>query len=333
MLELAEAGGGYRVERYAIAQLPKDVISDGSIARPEVVQTALQEAWTALGSKSRDIVMALPSSAVISKRIVVPSNLGEVELDVLITNEANQSVSFPVDEIRMDYHVLGASAKNPSENEALLVITRRERVEERVAIAEAVGLKAAIMDVDNLAALAAYGQLASQLPGKGDKQTVALIDIGANFTHINIFHSNHPVFQRTHAFGGYILTKEIARHFGLSIEEAEDAKRKGQLPAGYEQEVLPNFLDAVAQEISNALKLFFSSTSFQGIDQILLAGGCALLPGVADVVRNRTQTQTSVANPFTRMAVSSHINAQRLTADAPLLYVACGLALRRFDPA
>lgn len=332
MLELTEVGkGGYRVERHAIAQLPKDAVTEGKINKPEAVTSAMGEAWRALGSRNRNIALALPASAIISKKILVPNKASDNEVEAQITAEAHQMASFPVDEISLDYQILGPSPKSPTDNEALVVITRRERVDERVAIAESIGLKTAVMDVDNLAALAAYTQLASQLPNGGKKLTVAIVDIGANSTHINILHSNQAVFQRAHNFGGQILTQEIARRFDVSLEEAEDAKRTGQLPERYKTEVLPAFLDSAAQEIVRSLQLCYSSTPYQNVDHILLCGGCALLPGMDAAVRSRTQSNVIAANPFARMALSSRENPQKLHNDAPLLFVACGLAMRRFD--
>lgn len=331
MLELAAAGKGYRVERYAIVQLPKDAIADGKINKPEAVEAAMSQAWRSLGSRTREIAMALPASAVISKKILVPAQAKENEIDEQVTIEANQMASFPADEVSMDYQILGPSPKSPEDNEALVVISRRERVDERVAIAEAVGLKTVIMDVDNFAALSAYTHLAPQVPNAGKKQTVAIIDMGANFTHINILHNNQPVFQRTHAFGGQILTQDIARRFDVSLDEAEDAKRKGQLPDRYKTEVLPAFLESAAQETMRSLQLCYSSTPYQSVDHILLCGGCALLPGLDAALQKATQANVIIANPFAQMTLAGKMNSQRLSGDAPLMFVACGLAMRRFN--
>jgi type IV pilus assembly protein PilM len=185
--------------------------------------------------------------------------------------------------------------------------------------------------VDAFATLTAYEQLAFQLPDNGKDQIVAVVDIGAQTTHFNVLHNNQPVYQREHALGGATLTSEITRRFDMTSEEAEDAKRKGLLPERYESEVLQPFLDSVALEIGRALQMFFSATSFQRVDHILLAGGCAAIPGLDDVVHSKTQTSTIIANPFARMAVSQNIKARQLAADAPALFVACGLALRKFD--
>lgn len=333
MLELADSGKGMRrVERYAIAPLPRDAVQEGAITKTEVVEAAMREAWKLLDTRTRDVAMALPSSSVITKRIMLPGNATDAEIDTQVNAEANQVASFPLGEVSLDYQILGPNAKNPAENDALLVLARRERVEERVALAEAVGLKTVIMDVDAFATLTAYEQMAFQLPENGKGQIIAIVDIGANSTHVNVLNDNQTVYQREHALGGNTLTSEISRRFDLPAEEAEDAKRKGLLPDSYESEVLQPFLDSVAQEIGRALQLFFSATSFQRVDHILLAGGCAAIPGLDDVVHSKMQTSTLIANPFSKMAVSSHVKARQLASEAPSLFVACGLALRRFDP-
>ena len=332
MLELTDTGKGVlRVERYSIVMLPKEAVVDGAIAKPELVEAAVRDAWRKLETKTRDVAMALPASAVITKKILLPNTATENEVETQVAAEANQMASFPLDDVSLDYQILDPNPKNPEENDALLVVTRKERVEERVAIVEAAGLKPIIMDVDAFATLTAYEQLAFQLPDNGKDQIVAVVDIGAQTTHFNVLHNNQPVYQREHALGGATLTSEITRRFDMTSEEAEDAKRKGLLPERYESEVLQPFLDSVALEIGRALQMFFSATSFQRVDHILLAGGCAAIPGLDDVVHSKTQTSTIIANPFARMAVSPNIKARQLAADAPALFVACGLALRKFD--
>ncbi|MCU0841899.1 MAG: pilus assembly protein PilM [Thiobacillaceae bacterium] len=332
MLELADSGKDIRrVERYAMVALPRDTVVDGNIAKPEVVEAALREAWKAMATKTREVALALPAAAVITKKILLPPDASEADIETQVSAEANQMAPFPLDEVSLDYQILGPAPRNPNENEAIIVVSRRERVEERVALAEAVGLRAQIMDVDTFAALTAFEQIAFQLPDNGRNQTVAVVDIGANATHVCVVHDKQLVYQREHALGGYVLTQEIARRYDLSTDEAEDAKRKGLLPDNYESEVLQPFLDAVSLEIGRALQLFFGATSHQSVDHILLAGGCAAIPGLDDVVHSRMQTSTLIANPFAKMALSNQVKARQLAADAPALFVACGLAMRRFD--
>ena len=334
MLELAATGdGARRVERYAIAKLPREAVTEGNIAKPEAVEQAMRNAWEALGTRIRTVAMALPSSAVTAKKILVPSNATEDEIETQALDEAQHMVPFPLEDITLDFQVLGPSGASQNESEVLVVITRKDRVEERVAVAESAGLKTAIIDVDTYATLSAYEQLVFQLPNSGKGQTVAIIDIGQTTTHINILYDNETVHQREHQFGGQILTQEISRKFGLPWEEAEDAKCKGLLPDSFETEILRPFLDTASQEISRALQLFFTSSQQQHIDHILLAGGCSLVPGLDEAIFAKTQTSTIIANPFGKMAVSGSVSARQLAIDAPSLFVACGLALRRFDPA
>jgi type IV pilus assembly protein PilM len=228
--------------------------------------------------------------------------------------------------------VLGPSPGSPDDVQILLAAARKEKVEDRVAVAEAAGLNAYIMDVESYATQTAYEQIAHLLPNSGAAQTVAIIDVGAQNMHINILHDNESVYLREHGFGGNQLNNEISRRYGMTSDEAENAKRKGTLPESYDMEVLQPYSETLAMEIGRALQLFTTSTQYRKIDQILLAGGGAMIPGIDEVVAQRTSMPTLVVNPFANMAVGPNIRPQALTADAPSLFVACGLAMRRFDP-
>jgi type IV pilus assembly protein PilM len=118
----------------------------------------------------------------------------------------------------------------------------------------------------------------------------------------------------------------------MSFEDAELAKRSGNLPEGYETELLTPFMENLALEISRALQFFFTSTQYNQIDHLVLAGGCAVIPGIDEVVATRTQVSTMIANPFANMELSDRVKSRSLLADSSSLLVACGLALRRFDP-
>ncbi len=333
LVELSDAGKGMlRVERYIIEPLPKDAVSDGNIANLDQVADTLRNAWKALGSRIKNVALALPSSAVITKKILAPASLTGIDLENQVEAEANQVIPFSLDEVNLDFQVLGPSPGSPDDVQILLAAARKEKVEDRVAAVEAAGLKALIMDVESYATQTAYEQIAHLLPNSGAGQTVAIIDVGAQNMHINILNDNESVYLREHGFGGNQLNNEISRRYGMSGEEAENAKRKGTLPESYDMEVLQPYSETLAMEIGRALQLFTTSTQYRKIDQILLAGGGAMIPGIDEVVAQRTGTPTLVVNPFATMAVAPKIRPQALTADAPSLFVACGLAMRRFDP-
>lgn len=334
MVEIEEAGKNkkaYRVERYVIEPLPKEAVVDGNVANLDAVAETLRRAWRRMESKIRNVALALPAGAVITKKIIAPAGLREEELEAQVVAEANQYIPFALDEVNLDFQVLGNAPTGPEEVEVLIAAARKEKVEDRVAAAEAAGLKAVVMDVDHYATLTAFELIAKQLPNGGREQTVAIVDIGAAMMHINVVHDNQHVYLREQTFGGNQLTQEIQRRYSLSAEEAELAKRQGGLPENYETEVLQPFMDTLALEVARAMQFFFSSSQFSRIDHIVLGGGCAVIPGLDEVVASRTQVSTWLANPFANMAVSPRIKLRQLAQDAPALLVACGLAMRRFD--
>jgi len=331
MVELGGGEGQIQIERHAVVPLAREVVQEGTLNKPEAVEAALREAIERLGGSTRDVVIGLPPAAAISRRLILPADRDEDFIEEQAIDEASRMVPFPLDEISLDFQVLGPTAKNPNENDVLIVVTRRDRIDERLAVAEAVGLHPVIMDVDHYALLrACTGQIDGLLAA--GKRIVAIVDLGAQATQVSFLFDNDLVYQREQAFGGQALTQDAARRFDLSLDEAETAKRKSTLPDPFATELVPAFLDAAALEIGRAMQMFFTSTPHQRIDHILVSGGAACLPGVAEVIHSRTQTPTTLADPFAEMLVSSRINHERLAVDAPLLHVACGLALRRFDP-
>jgi len=333
IVELSANGkDGYRVERYAIEVLPKDSVTDGNITNLDAVVDAIKRAWKRLGTSTRNVAMALPASAVITKKIIVTGGMTEQELEVQVESEANQYIPFPLEEVSLDFCVIGPTSGVPGQLDVLIAASKKERVEDRVAAAEASGLKVLVVDVDSLAKLAAFELVERQLPNGGKDQIVALVDIGASAMHLTVLKNGQQVYAREQAFGGGQLTQDIARHYGMNQEEAEAAKRTGNLPEGYEAELLVPFMENLALEVSRALQFFFTSTQYNQVDHIVLAGGCAVIPGIDEVVATRTQVNTLIANPFANMVLSDRVRAKSLLADASSLMVACGLALRRFDP-
>ena len=332
MVELMDAGkGAIRVERYAIEALPKDSVVDGNIANLEAVVDAVRRGWKKMATRTKNVALALPTAAVITKTIIVPGGLREEELEVQVETEANQYIPFALEEVNLDFQVIGPSPTSAEEVQVLIAASRKEKVEDRVAVAQAAGLKATVMDVESYAVQASFDLIKKQFPEDGKDQNVALVDVGANVTNIVVLRNDQTVYTREQAFGGAQLTQDIMRVYGMTQEEAEAAKRSGGLPDNYETEVLRPFLENVALEIQRAMQFFFTSTPYTSVEHILLTGGSAVIPGLEDVVSSRTQVNTVVANPFANMAINQRIQLKKLVADAPSLMVACGLAMRRFD--
>ena len=273
MVELAEAGKGtFRLDRYTIEPLLKDTVQDGNIANLDQVTDALKRAWKRMGSRNRNIAMALPAAMVITKKIIVPAGQTEEELELTVEAEANQYIPFALDEVNLDFQILGPAPNNADEVEVLIAASRKEKVEDRVAIADAAGLRARVMDVESYATQEAFRLITPSLPANGRDQNVAFVDIGAHVTHFYVLRNGQFLFSRDQAFGGNQLTYDIQRAFNLSPEEAESAKKNQGLPENYDADVLQPFMETLALEVTRALQFFFTSTSYNQVDQIVLAG-------------------------------------------------------------
>jgi type IV pilus assembly protein PilM len=332
LVELAQTGkDAYRLERYAIEPLVRDVVTDGNISNLDLVSDAVKRAHKRLGSRNRNVALALPASMVITKKIIVPAGQKEEELEIMVEAEANQYIPFALDEVNLDFQIVGPAPNNPEESEVLIAASRKEKVEDRVAVAEAAGLVPRVMDVESYALQQAFELIAPTLPASGRDQNIAVVDIGAHVTHFYVLRNSQFLFSRDQAFGGNQLTHDIQRAFNLTPDEAESAKKSQGLPENYDADVLQPFMETLSLEVTRALQFFFTSTSHNQVDQIVLAGGCALLPGIDELVSKRAGVATVIANPFANMATSDRIRPRQLAQDAPLLLIACGLALRSFE--
>lgn len=332
MVELVDSGNGEpRVERYAIELLPRDAVVDGNMASIESVAEAIRRCWKRMGTSTRFVAMAVPTAAVITKKIILPAGLREQDMEIQVESEANQYIPFALEEVNLDFQVIGPSPSSPDDVEVLLAASRKERVDDRVVVAELAELKPVVMDVEAFAIHAAYELVAKQLPQGGRGQIVALVDVGAAAMKVTVMKDDQSLYVREQAFGGAQLTDEIMRAYGLGPEEAESLKRSGTQPDNYEVDVLHPFVENMAQEVARALQFFYTSTPYSEVHHIVMAGGSVLVPGVVDVIRERTNANVLLADPFAGMAIAPRIRARQLAADAPALMVACGLALRKFD--
>jgi type IV pilus assembly protein PilM len=331
LLELTKVGARYRVESYAVAPLPQDAVVDKTIAKVEAIGNTVKAVVNQSGSKLKHVAVAVAGSSVITKLIAMPATLTTEELEAQIELEADQYIPYALDEVSLDFEVQGRSEKNPDMVDVLLVASRKENVEDRVAALELAGLKPEIVDVESYALENAFGLILEQLPDVNSEKTVAIADIGATMTTLNVLYKNRIMYTREQGFGGKQLTEEIQRRYGLSYEEAGLAKKHGGLPDNYTPEVLEPFKQAMAQQIGRSMQFFLSSSSHRGVEYLVLAGGCASISGIDRFVEQVLGIPTIVANPFVNMSLSGRVKPQSLSNDAPAMMTACGLALRSFD--
>ncbi|MBI2382371.1 MAG: pilus assembly protein PilM [Gammaproteobacteria bacterium] len=331
LLELGRVGARYRVESYAVEPLPPDAVVERDIKNAEAVGEAIKRAVNRSGTHLKHASVAVAGSAVITKVILLDRNMSPHEMESQIEVEADQYIPYPLEEVRMDFEVLGESEKDPDRVDVLLAASRSENVDSRVDALEYAGLTAKVVDVEAYSMERAFGLLGSQLPNKGEGQVIAIADIGATMTTLSVVRNFKTIYTREQVFGGSQLTEEIQRRYGLSFEEAGMAKKQGGLPDDYEPEVLEPFKEAMVQQVSRSLQFFYSSSQYGDVDLIVLAGGCASVPGIDEMVQERLGVPTLLANPFADMSLAPRVSAQALSNDAPSLMICCGLALRSFD--
>jgi len=330
LLQLGKSGERYRVEHYAVEPLPPNAVVEKNIVEVEAVGEAIKRALQRSGSRTRFASAAVSGSAVITKVIPMQADLSEDDLEGQIQAEAQQYIPYPLEEVSLDFEVLGPVKDNPEMMSVLLAASRTENVDVRIAALDIGGLVAKVVDVEAFAIENAFTLLTDQLSVPKDA-TVAVVDIGATMTTLIVIKNQRTIYTREQVFGGKQLTDEVMRRYGLSYEEAGMAKRQGGLPESYEIEVLEPFKEAMVQQISRLLQFFFAGTEFSKVDQVVLAGGCASIAGVAEMVEEQIGVPTIIANPLAGMSLSNRVQAQTLAQDAPSLLIACGLALRSFD--
>ena len=331
LVELGQDKAGNLVlDHCAIVTLERGWITDGHIEKFDEVAEAVRRLIKKSGTKTKNVAMALPPSAVITKKIVLPGGMSDQELELQVEAEANQYIPFPLDEVSLDFCTVGPSAVSAGDIDVLIAASRREKVQDIQGLAEAAGLKPVIVDVESFAARLATGRLIENLPNKGVGSIVALFEIGALTTSMQVIRNDEVLYDRDQAFGGAQLTQLIVRQYGFSLEEAESKKRSGELPQDYEPSVLRPFVDGMVQEIGRALQFFFTSTPHNKVDYVMLAGGSAALPGLTAAVTQHTTFACSLVNPFDGMQIGEGVRLKRMAREAPSYLTACGLALRRF---
>lgn len=330
LLELSFSGDRYRVESYAVSSLPQDAVIEKNVNDVDGVANAIRSVVAQSRTKLKTVAAAVAGSSVITKLIDMPQGLSEDEMETQLTLEADQYIPYPLEEVSIDFEVQGPSPERDNMVEVLLAACRRETIDTRVEAIESAELIPRIMDVEAYAMERAFSLIRHQLDLE-EESTVAVVDIGATMTTLSVLNNGQTIYTREQLFGGKQLTDEIMRRYGLPLEEAGLAKKQGGLPDDYEPEVLEPFKDAVVQQVARSLQFFFSSSQYNDVDYIILAGGVSSMEGLAELVQEKLGTPATVANPFANMSVSPKVNAVALSSDAPAMMIACGLALRSFN--
>lgn len=329
LVNIQRQQGIFHLKSYGIEGLLPGTVVDKLIVDTEAVGDAIIRLARRCQVAGSDGATAVSGSAVITKIIDMDRVLSDVEREAQIRLDADQYIPYPLEEVNLDFEVLGPSLVDENLVQVLLAASRSENVDQRVDALTFGGLKTKIMDIESHAIERAFGLMADNLPNM--PELVALVDIGHNQTTLYIAKNGEFVYSREQLFGGLQLTEAIQNRYGLSFEEATVNKRERALPDDYYPEILTPFIESTIQQITRSLQFYFSSSQYNSIDHVVLAGGSSSIPGLSSMVQQKLGIPVTVANPFINMTIDPYIDNEQLETDAPSLLAACGLALRSFD--
>jgi len=324
VVELVPGKAGHVLKSFAMVDLPREAISEGSIRQPAVVTDAIRECLQKAGVTGSAAVISVSGRDSIVKRIPLPK-VSAKELADAIYLEAEHHIPFAIDDVFLDYQVMGESANSMS---VLLVATKKVKVLEYVSVVEDAGLEASVVDLDGFAIQNQY-ELATPADGG---EAVALIDIGASIMKTNVVHGGASVFARDVPFGGNNYTDAIAQRLGIPADQAEAAKRGHDVGVNWDD--LVPALEAVSRELSlevqRTFDYFASTAESERIGKIVLSGGCAKLAGIEDFLASSWGVPVELAQPLAAVSADAqHANDEALRSADCQLAVAVGLGIRR----
>jgi type IV pilus assembly protein PilM len=331
ILELEAEGDSYKVSCFGMALFPGEAVVEKDIRDIEAVARTVKEAHALSGSHSHFAAVAVSGSSVITKIIQMDADLLDHEIETQIRAEADRHISYPIEEMNVDFEVLGVNESDPKLVDVLIAAARSENVQAHVEALVQGGLHPKVVSVEIYAIERAYSLIARGLPDQGKGLTAVVVDIGDETSTFCVLSSGRTIYIRDEAFGGYQLTKQVMKHYNMSEQEAEKAKRSNTLPEDYEANILLPFQQDLLQQINRSLEFFSTSEQHRVVDLILLAGGCAKIPGLIEQVAKVTNIKTMLANPIEHLSIAPGIDKESLIAKGPQLLIACGLAMRGFD--
>lgn len=331
LLELDRAGDEFRVLAYASEAMPEGAIRNFQVVDAEAVARTILRALERSGSRTREAAIAVSGPTVISKTILMPAGLDDDEMEQQIHFDAEHHIPYPIEDVNLDFQVLGNDPDNPRFNRVLLVACRRDNIEMRIAALEMAHLQVALVDVEEYALQNASTLLTGRIAGISETDHVAVFDIGSESTRLTVQQGGHSLYAREIGFGGALLDAGLLERYELSGFDTLRAQlRTGEITATEIAGDVQTFAERLAVHIDRALT-FYQSASAGGdalIDQVVLTGGPTLYPGLQSALTELLPWPVSLGNPLDGMLASAPARRNHVDSDAPSLMIATGLALR-----
>lgn len=323
--------GQHCVEGFGSLPLP-DKATDGAIVKDvNVLADAIKKIISMAHLTSSQAAVAVPDASTISRVIQISEGLSDSDIEELVAIEADKYIPYPIDEINIDFSVLGPSSKNAALQDLLIIATRTEIVNGRAEALRQAGLDVKVVDVESYVIERAAQLLKSTLPAQGHHKVIAIMDVGAKYSHLYVLQNMKVIYTRDEEFGGSQLIDAIVQHYDMTPAAAIDALAHQTLPAEFYTTILQTFYDKFFLQVKRALQFFFSTSHYSSIDQIVLTGGIANRPDIAQLLQDHIKVPTSIGNPLAEMRFATTVDREAILREAPSLMVACGLALRQIE--
>lgn len=327
LLELNISGNTYHVDAFACQPLPPGIIVDKTINNPELLTENIARVVASAKTSTKAVAVAVPDSSVITKVLQMDADLTDSDIENQIAFEADKYIPYPLEEVSLDFTVLGENPKRPDTIDILLVACRSDSVNSRAEVLSNAGLQPKVVDVESYAIERASNLILEQLGDKEENKIIAVFDIGASITNLTVLTNNTTIFTREEGFGGDELLNAMMLRYSIDKAVALQKLQNADYPDDFQSLVQP-FKESVVLQIRRALQFFFSASQHSEIHSIILAGGNAMLPGLPDLLQDQMGVATYIANPFKSMTMSRKIPKTILESYAPSLMLCCGLAMR-----
>tara|TARA_B100000768_G_scaffold104676_1_gene97243 strand:- start:1227 stop:2336 length:1110 start_codon:yes stop_codon:yes gene_type:complete len=337
LVEIESSSDGFNVIAYGVQALPEGVVFDREIVDVKKIAEVLSAVYKKSGARSRNVAVAVSGSSVISNYMDLPSSLTSKQMESRIQLEADAIIPFPLEDINLDFAVVGQNAINKDQVRVQVVACQRDYVDRRKEVVQLAGLKPLVVDVETFAFARAYQTLINaeyQAPKKQQDvikkdDVVAIVDIGATQFTFLVLSNQTIIYSVEQPFGGRQLTEDIQRHYNLSWAEAGRAKRKGGLDDDYDKSMLQPFKNLLIEHLSRCIQVFYSSTETNKIDKLVLSGGVSKTEGLRDQIADSVGIPTDIVDLSKNVSISIPSDRSRLNADIPSMMLAFGLALAK----
>jgi len=329
LAEVLDTKKGRVLQKFGMVDVPQGAILEGRIKDPAVVADTIKRLINDMDVKEANVATSVAGYSVIIKRITV-GRASEEELEDSIQYEAEQYIPFDVQDVNIDFHIIGEHETNPNQMHVMLVAAKKEIINEYVDLMEMATLNPRIIDIDVFALERVFEENYQDEQGN-----IALIDIGANKMNINIVKDYMSAFTRDVTIGGEQITREIASRFDCSFEEAEAVKlgeSTEKAPEEQVHEIIHTYSSRWGDEVRRAIDFYYSTAPDEEIKRIVLSGGAAQTPGFSDLLAAETSVDVHMCDPFAGMTINErHNDVDYLQQVGSQAAICMGLALRRVD--